>query len=157
MQFISSCGRFGSSIRHAWLSLGLLVLASVSGCSPAASRRAAVSGTIRVDGAPLKEGAIAFFPIQPTIGPSAAGVITDGLYDIPRAKGPVIGGNRVEIRAFRKTGRKSVDHWNPDEPGDEVISALGPEYNRDSTLARDIRDGQNQLNFDLPGVGTDRP
>ena len=126
MQFNSSYGRFGPSFARSLLSLGLLGLASASGCSHAANSRAAVSGTVRLDSEPLKEGAIAFFPIQGTVGPSAAGVITDGKYDIPREKGPVIGKNRVEIRAFRKSGRKSVDHWNQNELSDEVITRPGP-------------------------------
>jgi hypothetical protein len=138
------------------LGLGLVGLASASGCSRAANTRAAVSGTVRIDGDLLKEGAIAFFPIEGTKGPSSGGTIVAGKYDIPRDKGPTVGKNRVEIRAFRPSGKKVPDIWKPGEQMDEMVMALGPEYNDHSTLVKDIVQGQNQADFDLHAVSTAR-
>src|SRR5262245_49224594 len=77
------------------------------GCSSGDGlERARVRGQVQVDGQPLEEGSINFFPAGAAEGPTAGGVISKGLYDIPKESGPVVGKNRVEIRGVKKTGRK---------------------------------------------------
>jgi hypothetical protein len=127
-----------------WLVAGLLLLPGCSG------QRADVSGTVQIDGRPVDEGAIQFIPVEGTTGPSAGGVIKDGRYHIARDKGVTVGKNRVEIRAFRTTGRKVQDPTGP--PGakaEERVQAFPPEYNERSTVVKDVRAGSNTIDFDV--------
>jgi hypothetical protein len=146
--------RFPLTLATLHLSLcgALFATLTCGGCSRSGPPRAAVAGKVLVDGQPLVEGSISFFPTEGTAGPSAGGVIHDGQYQIPRAQGVVVGRNRVEIRGFRQTGKTVRDIWKPGESIHERVSALGPEYNDRSTLIRDIQANDNQLDFDLPGT-----
>ena len=77
-------------------------------------------------------------------------MITGGKYEIPRQRGPAVGKNRVELRASGKTGRQIQDPTG--RPGvltDEYAELLPDRYNSHSTLVREIKDGPNQLDFDL--------
>ena len=120
------------------------------GCHGSDDRRAAASGTVRIGGEPLVEGAISFFPIEGTSGPSAGGIIEQGEYSIPRSQGVAVGRNRVEIRGFRNTGRKVPDIWDPNRMLDERVHILDAEYNDRSTLVREVQPGANRFDFDLP-------
>jgi hypothetical protein len=132
--------------------IGSLLVGSIAGCSRSGPQRAAVTGKVLIDNQPLVEGSISFFPVEGTTGPSAGGVIHDGQYKIPVAQGVIVGRNRVEIRGFRQTGKTVRDIWKPGQSIAERVRALGPEYNDQSTLIRDIQASGNQLDFDLPGV-----
>ena len=130
----------------------LVVLLFGLGCSGDGLKRAAVSGKILVDKTPLQEGAITFFPTEGTQGPSVGAVIENGAYHIPRDKGVIVGKNRVEIRGFRKTGKRVSDPMEPGKLIDEIVPALAPQYHSQSTLIREIKEGTNTLDFDLPGT-----
>ncbi len=119
------------------------------GCARSPSR-AEVSGTVQLNGRPIEEGAIQFIPIGGTIGPSAGEAIRNGKYHIAGDKGVTVGKNRVELRAFRTTGRKVQDATG--KPGvltAERVLAFPPEYNDESTLVRDIQAGSNVIDFDI--------
>jgi hypothetical protein len=131
------------------LPLVILALACLwsAGCS---GGLAEVSGTVHLDGRPIEEGAINFIPIEGTQGPASGAAIRDGKYHIPRSKGVAPGKHRVELRAFRNTGRKVQDPTGP--PGarmDERVPAFGPEYNDDSKLTREVKPGSNTFDFDI--------
>ncbi len=132
---------------HRGLAATLVLLV---GCADSGPDRAEVFGTVLLDGQPVKEGSINFIPIEGTKGPGAGGVISDGHYLISRANGVTVGKNRVELRAFKMTGRKVQDPTG--RPGvltAERVSAFPPEYNDKSTLVRDIHSGPNEVNFDV--------
>lgn len=124
----------------------MLLALFAAGCGGGDVRRAAVRGTVTVDGVPLANGHVVFVPVQGSTGPVAGSAIVEGKYDVPAEKGAVLGTVRVEIRGVRKTGRRI-----PFGPGttDEVVDAVPPEYHRDSTLVRAIAPGINQLDFAL--------
>ena len=136
------------------------VAASVSvligGCGDSgdALEHARVSGTVTFDGKPIPEGDIIFLPMGQTKGPSAAGKIVQGRYQI-HEKGPVVGTHRVVIHAYRKTGRK-IPNSTPPAPGavreemiNEKIPYIPAQYNAKSTLSAEIRTGDNQRDFEL--------
>jgi hypothetical protein len=129
----------------------LLVTLSILGCSGDGLKRAAVSGKVLVDKVPLEEGAINFFPIEGTEGPSVGGKVVNGDYHIPRSQGVIVGKNRVEIYGFKKSGRKVPDVFDKNILVEERIDAVPADYNRKSTLVREIRDGDNTVDFDLTG------
>jgi hypothetical protein len=112
--------------------------------------RAAVAGKVTLDGAPVATGTIVFYPTGDTKGPTTGGNIEDGQYSISLAKGPIVGRNRVEIRATRTTGRKVQAPMA--ERGvltDEIVEAVPARYNSSSTLKHEIKSGDNTLDFNL--------
>jgi hypothetical protein len=131
----------------------LWIIALVAGCgTDEGPERAAVSGTVKVDGEPLAQGAITFQPTEGTEGPSAGGAVTDGKFDIPRENGVVVGKNRVEITGNRKTGRKVPDAGKPGTMSDELVSAVSVEANRKSNLVKTVTSGTNTFDFDVKGT-----
>src|SRR5581483_11605836 len=97
----------------------------LAGCFRSGPERAEVVGSVKLDGVLIDEGAIQFIPDEGTQGPSAGEAIAQGKYAIPRAKGVVVGKNRVVLNGNRKTGRKVQDPTKP--PGtltDEVVEAF---------------------------------
>jgi hypothetical protein len=121
-----------------------------AGCSGDGLNRAAVKGKVLVDNEPLDEGMISFFPVEGNAGPEAGIDIRDGAYNLPRKVGAIVGKNRVVIRGFRKTGRKIKDPFGLVQ--EEKVDAVPPEYNNNSTLVREIRPGDNTLDFELKGT-----
>jgi hypothetical protein len=123
------------------------------GCAPGDGvARARVRGEVQVDGQPLEEGTINFFPAGTAEGPSAGGVIALGKYDIPQEIGPVVGENRVEIRGVKKTGRMVPNHMAPGTMREELVEALPVDVNTKSDLVRKIAAGTNDVDFiDLKG------
>ena len=125
-----------------------VLISSVAGCS--GDNRSEVWGTVRLNGQPIEEGAIAFIPVDGNIGPEAGAVIRDGKYHIPKSGGVTPGRNRVELRSFRDSGRMVQDPTGP--PGTltkERVSAFPPEFNEGSTLIREVRKGSDTIDFDI--------
>jgi hypothetical protein len=135
---------------HWRLGLGLVCLFLTYGCG-AGDKRAAVSGKVTLDGQAVESGSITFQPIEGTQGPSAGTAVTKGVYQIPRAQGPLPGVYRVEIYSQRKTGNK-IPAGSPAPPGtlvEEVVEAVPARFNAQSTLRSEVRSGNNPLDFNL--------
>ncbi len=127
----------------------LLALIACAGCGPSGPERASVSGSVMLDGKAIEQGSITFLPATGHAGPSVGGVIVDGKYDIRRADGPVLGAARVELRAWRKTGRQIPNPMSAGSTMEEKVETFAAEYNDESTLVREIVSGHNTLNFAL--------
>jgi hypothetical protein len=113
---------------------GLLLLL-VSGCQP----QATVQGTVRLDGTPLADATVTF---QPTKGSGrTVADVTDrqGRYQLEEVE---IGESlvRIETYSFRV---------GPDGQAIEVPEILPPRYHAASELTRDVRAGQQTIDFDL--------
>lgn len=112
--------------------------------------RAAVTGKVTLNDTPVAAGSITFYPTGATKGPAAGGTIENGQYSIAIAQGPIVGSNRVEIRASRKTGRKvQAPMAERGVLADEIVEAVPQQYNSRSTLQRNVAQGDNTLDFDL--------
>ncbi len=134
--------------RFSALGLALFVLAGCGG--PSGPARGAVEGKVTLDGAEIDEGAITFRPTGATQGPASGGPIKKGRYRLSTAEGPVVGRHRVEITAPAKSGRKvQAPMGNPGEMTDEIVEKVPARYNTQSTLERDIKAGDNNLDFEL--------
>lgn len=133
----------------AYLLMTVVLLTSVA-CQQG-PRRGAVSGEVLVDKTPLVEGSISFIPTDGTEGPEAGDVIRDGKYSIPADRGPIVGKNKVVIRGFKNSGKKIMDVWKK-EMVDERVPAVPAEFNSESKTVREVADGKNTFNFDLPGI-----
>jgi hypothetical protein len=131
--------------------LGLLNLA---GCSGDNLPREAVSGSVTIDGNPLKSGAITFVPNGPDIPSQGGTPVVDGKYSIPRAQGLVPGKYKVVISSGEGTPEKKVDTAT-DMPGMPPIpakQAIPPQYNAASILEATVTaGGKNQFDFNLTG------
>jgi hypothetical protein len=134
---------------RACTTLGFLLPALVAGvgCS-GDSNRAAVSGKVTLDGLPVEQGRITFIPSEGNQGATAGAVILNGAYHVPASNGVVIGTNRVEIHATRKTSKQFPSAYTG-KPLDERAEVVPARYNEKSELVRDIRPGKNVLDFDL--------
>jgi hypothetical protein len=137
-------------MNHATRLMALASLAAILGCGDSdASSRAAVQGSVTLDGQPIAEGSITFFPTGTTAGPSAGGTIENGRYSIPRANGVVVGQNRVEITGNRKTGTKTRDPSNPKREIDQSEQFVPEKFNRKSELVKTVGQGANSIDFEL--------
>ena len=126
----------------------MLCCVAAIGCS--GDGRSEVSGRVTLNGQPIAEGAINFIPVEGNVGPGAGVEIRDGKYFIARVKGVSPGKNRVELRAFRETGKKVQDPTG--KPGTmtfERAMAFPPEYNDRSTLVKDVKPGSDTIDFDI--------
>jgi hypothetical protein len=130
-----------------------------SGCQPADEwNRAAVKGTVTLDGQPLPTGQITFFPAGDTTGPAAGGEIAAGQFSLDAREGPVVGRNRIEIRSVQKTGKMVKSPVAVEADGAAVAGMLVEEfadvvpkrYNTYSELEQEIQpDKVNEMDFSL--------
>jgi hypothetical protein len=135
----------------------LLSLAALAGCGEQPVERAAVHGRVTYRGEPIQDGTIVFSPIdrgENEPSESTGGKIADGAYALDGAKGPLVGAHRVEIQAYRKTGRQIPDMMGDvSKPNramvDEVVPLLPATFNVESTLKADIAPGDNTKDFQL--------
>jgi len=104
---------------------------------------------VTLDGVAIEQGSITFRPTGGTQGPASGVAIANGQYRLSAADGPVVGHNRIEIYAPRKTGRKvPAPMGNPGEMSEEVVEMIPSRYNTQSTLNRDVAPGKNTLDFE---------
>lgn len=134
--------------------LALLVVLC-GGCSQDPLGRKAISGVVKVDGAPLGKGNISFEPLegQPTAGGS---VIQEGGYAVPRDGGLVPGKYRVSIHAA-VPGAVGVADENalPGDPAPAPKELIPKEWNTASQETIDVKkDGKNVFDFEVDTKGT---
>jgi hypothetical protein len=136
--------------------LAALMLAALVGCGGGdALPREAISGTVSLDGQPLKEGVIQFMPAVTAAGGGtvAGGSILDGKFDVPRDQGPTPGPYSVTILSGGAGAEPLPPGTMPGEgptkkPAREKIPA---KYNAQTTLTAEVKKGgpNNAFKFDL--------
>jgi hypothetical protein len=99
-----------------------------AGCNNAGPKTYRVTGTVTLDGQPLKEADILFLPLDPALGPDA-GQIRDGKFAFQAKAGP----KRVAIRASRPSRI-------PTAMGETTIwkNYLPSRYNSQTTLQAEV-------------------
>jgi hypothetical protein len=126
----------------------LALAGALLGCGqkPTGPQRGIVHGKVTLDGKPIADGQISLVPSTPGAGSAWTTVITDGHY-ASGANGPVAGKSRVEIRASRNP------KGSPDGAGGDwksnYVEGIPARYNTQSTLAVDVRSGDNTFDFEL--------
>jgi hypothetical protein len=132
---------------HMFRSFGLavalagLALVYLGGCGgPRAERSVTVSGTVNLDGQPLKEGEISFVPDPNDGKPPGVAKVSDGKFSGPSRPGK----KKVEIHSRQPTGKKL-------STGEPVMEDKIPaKYNTNTTLTADVTEsGPNEFTFDL--------
>ncbi|MCC6419566.1 MAG: hypothetical protein IT429_15135 [Gemmataceae bacterium] len=121
----------------------ILTLLAVTGCGSSAGQ---VSGTVKVNGVPIKDGAITFIPADGK-GQTAGDQIKDGRYS---ARVPV-GRAKVMISGSKVVGKKKL-YDAPDSPTQDVTEEIvPPKYNVQTTLEYEVTSGSNTKDWDLKG------
>lgn len=139
--------------RPARSSLALILALTLIGCSRSKDDlpREPVAGTVTMDGQPLPEAVIQFYPTGDATTTGANAQVKNGEFSIPREDGLVPGNYKVsishaELQATTFKGKK-VDSPRSKRLGPELIPA---EYNTKSTLTAEIkRGGTRDLKYDL--------
>lgn len=126
----------------------LLGCCAILGCGVGdGAQRAAVHGTVTLDGQPIENGAVQFEPTQGTTGPVAGATIENGHYSVPQASGPVLGANLVKISGVHKTGKRTRTPTG--QIIDEYAPAIPSRYGKNSTLVVQIELKDNVCDFPL--------
>jgi hypothetical protein len=121
----------------------VLVQVAIIGCG--GEPKAEVSGTVTLDGVPVENGAIQFYPTGKT-GQSTGGGIENGVYKVDASVGEMT----VTINASKVVGKhKAYD--TPDSPIlDKVAEMIPAEYNSLSKITVNLKAGKNEnVNFDI--------
>ncbi len=128
------------------LMLTLLTTLPFSGCGKGEQFQS-VSGSVTVDGQPLKKGIITFYAIGE--GSTSGGEVIDGSYALPADRGPSPGKYRVEITGSRPTGKTEFD-IDLKKKVDIEEQFLPPKYHVKSELTAEVvATGENKFDFSL--------
>jgi len=138
------------TVRHrVALLCSVLAAVFVSGCGSGAG----VSGTVNIDGQPVADGGIAFFPAG-SKDPVATGRIIDGRYEVARNPKLVSGTYKVQINWLKGTGKKLKSENDIGTETEETQEVIPPQYNSASNLSVELSSGSNRKDFDLKGMLT---
>jgi hypothetical protein len=129
--------------------MGLGALVVFSGCGPGNPLgRKAVSGSVKLDGAPVQQGSINFQPVEGGTTSSGA-VIRDGKYSIAAVDGLPDGKFLVQIYAIDPATITEPPEGHM--PGDDLPEAkelIPPEWNKDSDKTVEVS-GRGPFTFDF--------
>jgi hypothetical protein len=109
------------------------------------------SGTVTLDGAPLKQGIVSFAPVNPTAGQPATGAIKDGKFTMATtvsAPGVVAGQYKVSVQSFDQEKAPST---NPSDMVKKPTSLI-PEKYLDITksgLEAEVKKGMTPIKLEL--------
>ena len=120
------------------LTVAALLSLFLNGCSQESDGRQAISGTVNVDGTPVKAGSISFQPAEGQATASGA-VITSGKYSLAKEDGLLPGTYRVAISAPMAG---TVDAAAPALPGEAPPLAkdlIPPEWNNASRHTIEVK------------------
>jgi hypothetical protein len=123
-------------------SIFVLFAVTLIGCGKS-DGRIAIKGNVVLDGVPLTDGTVTFFPVSGGSGVSSGGSIKQGLYTSDIMPGKYV----VQITANRKTGKMLT--LSPDDPPLEEFEQYIPDkYNKNSELTIDVENKSKQT-FDF--------
>src|SRR5260221_611816 len=128
----------------------------LAGCSDRYDGRMEINGTVKLNGHPIKDGALVEFTPLEGQGTGATTMTTGGTYAFPRDKGLKPG--KYLIRVSAGDGKTAVNPVDPDTPpgpsgGTNVISKdlVPADWNVASKQERTIsKDGPNTFDFVIP-------
>ncbi len=141
----------------------LLALIAACGCGSGTETadQAVIEGSVVWNGEPVSDGVVTFIPSETRPGVSFNSIpaqVTDGKFQVTSKDGALAGPYRVEVRAFRKTGKMTPEpsaamkKFDPRLKSEEIKEQIiPPEFNEQSKLTNQLEPGPNQLDFDLKG------
>jgi hypothetical protein len=128
-----------------------MLLLLFAGCG-SRSDRLAVSGAVKLDGAPLDEGSIRLTSTGNGKLFASGAMIENGKFHVPQEKGLPPGTYRVEISSPDTKAPLVVYKGAPGEPAlpPTAPERIPPEYNSNSKQTIEVtKDGENQYKFDI--------
>lgn len=136
--------------------LTAVVVLVVAGCGGDAVElpRAAVHGTVTLDGQPLQDAVIRFIPTGETKGPATSVSIVDGQFEANEQVGPIVGQHRIEIQSnddggFAFDDEQALEKLNRN-PQRIQVQAIPGSYNINSVLEETVEAGEeNGYKFEL--------
>jgi len=128
--------------RMAPVGLLLLLLLGVSGCGD--STMSDVSGKVTLDGKPVEQGVISFYPMDGKTS-TTGGSIKDGTYLV---KVP-IGVMEVKISMPKVVGKKKLYDAANSPERTLTAEALPPRYNDKSELRLEVTPGKVEKDWEL--------
>jgi hypothetical protein len=122
---------------------------AVGGCGGDSLGRQPVSGSVKVDGAPLENGNVRFEPVDK--GLPAGSKVSGGTYSIARKDGPSPGKYRVVIHApVPGTGQAAPEGAMPGDPLPPPQELIPSDWNTSSEHFVEVTDkGKNEFNFEV--------
>jgi hypothetical protein len=123
-----------------FVAIALPCLAAV-GCGDNATT---ISGAVSINGEPVKEGTIGFFPVDGNARTTGT-KIRDGKYSAEVSPGAA----KVEIRVSKVVGESKLYDTPNSETRPIRREVLPPKYNNETELQVEIKAGRNESNFDL--------
>ncbi|MEM7476557.1 MAG: carboxypeptidase regulatory-like domain-containing protein [Planctomycetota bacterium] len=129
-----------------YLMVGTLCFAAVAGCG--SGDMGYVSGTVTMDGKPLPNAIVEFFP-KPSGGLSAGMTDEKGVYELyigRSGKGAKVGEHLVQI----STADGGADDGDYGGASKELVPA---KYNVNSELTATVKSGNNTIDFTLDSEG----
>ena len=125
-----------------------LFCTALLGCGKSgALDKVVVSGTVTLDGEPIPNGEVLFYPIEGTPGSVSGGPIKDGKYTAKGRGGVPVGKHSVEIRAFRAPSRAGTGDLAVE--GGPAVQYLPPKYNTQSEIDVEIDSSNRTQDFAL--------
>jgi len=121
--------------------LGLLVIASGTGCGRRGPPTTHLEGQITLDGKPIKEGNLDLIPLEPNHGRGATAIISEGHYS---AQEVPLGRVLVHFNATKATGRTVIVS---NTPGPEILSVIPEKYNAGMEI--EVIEGRFRQDFHL--------
>lgn len=134
---------------------GGIALLTMAGCDGRADfQRAAVRGTVSLDGEPLEHGVVRFVPLDKTPGRKQSVSLTNGQFSMDEELGPAVGRHRIEIESTDTGGLELDDEDAMTRLHSEGVQRIDvqrvpPWYNRASRIVEEIKDGDNAFSFEL--------
>lgn len=117
------------------------IVMTLAGCS--GDGMVKIAGAVTLNGAPVVQGTIGFFPADGQ-GASAEAVIKDGGYSVSAPRG----NKRVVIRGYKKVGERFP--WGKDNPAAPILEEIIPkEFNDDSSLTFEADSNRQDADFEL--------
>jgi hypothetical protein len=134
--------------RGSKMAIVILLCGVIAGCAkqPTGPGRGVVHGKITLDGQPVTKGMVSFAPIGTEGGAVWSTVIRDGQYTSGQP-GPIVGKSRVGITAPRQNAAPLQDAKSDWKSG--YVEAIPASYNAKSTLAVEVKPGDNVFDFEL--------
>jgi hypothetical protein len=112
-----------------------------------------VQGRVTYGQSPVEEGMVRFVPIEGTHGPMSFGSIDHGYYRVDSHGGVPLGTHRVEVDAWKKTGRKVTTRGRFESEMSEERERLGPEVYSGETSPLRIQltaDSSDRFDIQIP-------
>lgn len=130
----------------------------LAGCGDGTEGREEISGTVKLKGQPIKDGAIVMFEPMESQGTATNVAVTGGAFTVPRTTGLKPG--KYLVRVTAGDGKTPVNPTNPDEPpgpggrgNTNIISKelVPSDWNVNSRQEVTVKKGgPNKFDFDIP-------